>query len=428
LTLPEALAFARTHQPSLQAAIARVQAAQADAQVPRAQWLPSVGAMAQVLEGTTNNTTASYYSVSGVPIPRIGATSVGSRDWAPSPSTLAALGASQEIYDFGRIGAQSALADAAIAVGTQQARSERLRLDLMVKDAYFAVVSAKAVLRAANDAFARAQLHRDMAKAEVQSGLFAPVELTRSEAELTRFEVARVRASGSVQSAQLVFAAVVGVPDAALDAGGENPAMVPPPPLPEAVRELAERDPTILEADARVNQQVANTKAVAALSRPELLATGSVSGRAGGAAGSNGKTVEGDGWIPDVPNWNVGLVLRWPLYDPVVAARSSASAKREVATRADRDAVFQQELAAIRAAYVALDVANATLVSLGKAAAAAAANYQQAEARFKAGLGNAVELADAEALRTEAEIQAAVGEFQAHRARALVARLIAEES
>jgi hypothetical protein len=38
-----------------------------------------------------------------------------------------------------------------------------------------------------------------------------------------------------------------------------------------------------------------------------------------------------------------------------------------------------------------------------------------------------VELADGEALRTDAEIQVAVGEFQVARARAIVARLIAEE-
>jgi outer membrane protein len=126
----DALAFARALQPSLQAAIARVQASQEEALVPRAQWPPSVGATAQVLEGTTNNTTASYYSVSGVPLPRVGATAVGSKDWFPSPSTLAAVSASQEIYDFGRIAAQSAVADAAVAVGRQQARSEQLRLDL----------------------------------------------------------------------------------------------------------------------------------------------------------------------------------------------------------------------------------------------------------------------------------------------------------
>jgi outer membrane protein TolC len=96
--------------------------------------------------------------------------------------------------------------------------------------------------------------------------------------------------------------------------------------------------------------------------------------------------------------------------------------------RADLAVTVQAEVAAIRNAYVALDVARAALVSLYKAAEAARANYAQAEARFKAGLGTSVELADGEALRTDAEIQVAVGEFQVARSRAIVARLIAEES
>jgi len=57
---------------------------------------------------------------------------------------------------------------------------------------------------------------------------------------------------------------------------------------------------------------------------------------------------------------------------------------------------------------------------------AAHANYAQAEARFKAGLGTSLELADAEAVRTDAEIQLAIGRFEALRARAVLGRLTAE--
>jgi outer membrane protein len=59
---------------------------------------------------------------------------------------------------------------------------------------------------------------------------------------------------------------------------------------------------------------------------------------------------------------------------------------------------------------------------------AARANYAQAEARFKAGLGTALELADAEYLRTDAEIQLAGGQFELSRARAVLGKLLAEES
>ena len=53
---------------------------------------------------------------------------------------------------------------------------------------------------------------------------------------------------------------------------------------------------------------------------------------------------------------------------------------------------------------------------------------EEAEARFKAGLGTALELADAEYLRTEAEIQLAGGQFELSRTRAVLGKLMAEES
>jgi len=71
-------------------------------------------------------------------------------------------------------------------------------------------------------------------------------------------------------------------------------------------------------------------------------------------------------------------------------------------------------------------VANDALPALKSAVDGAVANYAQADARFRAGLGNAVELADAEALRTDANVQLALGLFEAARARAVFGRTIAE--
>jgi outer membrane protein TolC len=65
--------------------------------------------------------------------------------------------------------------------------------------------------------------------------------------------------------------------------------------------------------------------------------------------------------------------------------------------------------------------------ALERGVEAARANYEQADARFRSGLGNAVELADAEALRTQAEINLALGRFDVARARIAFARAIAEE-
>ena len=71
--------------------------------------------------------------------------------------------------------------------------------------------------------------------------------------------------------------------------------------------------------------------------------------------------------------------------------------------------VRYQSTTAIQQAVIGVQIAKATLPALERALEAARANYEQADARFKAGIGNGVELADAEALRTQADIDLALG-------------------
>jgi len=73
-----------------------------------------------------------------------------------------------------------------------------------------------------------------------------------------------------------------------------------------------------------------------------------------------------------------------------------------------------------------VDIAREALAAEQNAVLAARANWAQADARFGAGLGTAVELADAEAVRTDAEIHLALAQFDVARARAAFGRAIAE--
>ena len=191
-------------------------------------------------------------------------------------------------------------------------------------------------------------------------------------------------------------------------------------PLAELTDLAATRDPALREARSRVDAADALARAIASETRPDLALTATLLG-----AGRRGDAVdrfhlEPVRSPPTVPNWDVGLVLRWQLFDPVVAARARAAAARADVARADLSVLVQQQAASLQQAYVALEVALAALSSLERAVDASHANYAQAEARFKAGLGTSLELADAESVRTDAEIQLAVGQFEAHRSRAVV--------
>jgi outer membrane protein TolC len=428
MSLPEAISYAKAHQPATRLALARIQSRVADTNIPRAQWYPTIGASAQLFAATANNTTGSYVSPRVFDIPRIGGTrSTGSASWRPFASSLVGIGANQELFDFGRIAAQTAAVDALVDVERERARAVALDVSYNVEEAYFSVAAAKAVLQASQDAYERAVVHRDLAKAGVNAGLRPPIELTRAEADLSRLDIGRVRARGGLLSAQSVFAAAVGVLDAALDVAG---APSSPPDLPDlgvAIRSAEAKNPRLLEAVEQLRAAELATRAISAETRPNLALTATLSGRAGGAPPSGSGTLPAaDGLLPSVANWDVGVLLSWPLFDATSAARADSSRVREQAHSEEINLLRAQSAAEIRQAYAEVDVARTTLPELRHAVDAARANYAQADARFKAGLGTSVELADAEELRTRAEIEFALGEFQLARARAEFGRTIAE--
>jgi outer membrane protein len=431
MTLGESLAYAHEHQPAIHAALSRVAQRMAEASVPSGRWLPTVAVTAQLYGMTANNTTGSYVSTPFLDLPRIGGTasrSESSASLAPYPATLVGAGLLQEVFDFGRIGAQRAAADDLVTVEKHRAEATRLEVDFGVEEAYFSVLAAKAIVAASDDAYERARVHRDLARRGVDSGLRSPIELTRAEADLARFDVGRVKARGGRALAQSVLAAAIGAPDPAIDASEQAPRLSDMPTLAQAVQRVEARDPFLAEALAQLRASEQQTRAVGAELRPDLSLSATVTGRAGGAPPSSPSqpVPGGNGWVPDVPNWDVALLLSWPLFDGTIAARRDAAHAVEQVRRDELDVTREAEVARVRQTFVEVGVARSALVALENAVVASRANYDQADARFRAGIGNAVELADAEAIRTDAEIQRALGQFTLAQARAAFGRAIAE--
>jgi outer membrane protein TolC len=235
---------------------------------------------------------------------------------------------------------------------------------------------------------------------------------------------ATIRAEGGLTAAQGVFAAVVGFPEALLDAVGEPTGDFSLPPMAGALKRAQEEDPAILAQDAELSAQEAQTHSTLLGLLPDLSFTSTLSVRAGGAPLSSG--LSQSGYLPDVPNWDVGVLLSWQLFDEGVLKREEVSKRLEEAHREDLAAAKLNASAALEQAYASVDVALRALPALTSAVAAAKANYAQADARFRAGLGTSVELADAEAVQVDAEIQLALGRFEYDRARARAARALGE--
>ncbi len=429
LALHEAIAYAREHQPSLAAARARVEAAREAARVPRAaRETPRIVAGAEILGGTNNNSTASYGPL-GFDIPRIGGTPAYTNESAtPYASTLVGAGLRQELYDFGRLSAQAEALDLFAKASAEDAAVTDLDLVLLVEQSFYAVAGAHEVQQAAEAAVARSTAHRDLAKAGVDAKLRPPVDLTRAEADLARFEVDRIRAAGAVVTAQAVLAAAVGAPDTGIDSGADDVGYPAVTPSDTVVRDLDQRQPALRAARDTLDAQRAVTRSIERELAPDLSLSADVTARAGGATvtGANVSNPPGEGLLPTVPNYDAMVVLTWPLFDRTVDARAATSRRIERVRTAELDAEREQLRGLATQASVALQVATSALPALARALDAARANENQIDARFAAGLATAVEVADAEALLTDAEIQLAIGMFQMSRSRAQLAHATAE--
>lgn len=422
VSLAEALELARAHQPALEAARARVAAAGEDERAAWAQWLPRAGLMAQWVASTTNNSTATVISTQAVDLPRIGATPIAGPSMRPEVSSVVAVGVRQQVLDFGKTGADARVAAARTDIERRRLEQTALELDIAVTQAWYAVKAADAMRVAARSALDRASSHAELIAAGTRANLRAPVELARGQAEVERARVTVVRAEAAAETSRRQLAAVVGDGRDALSAAGPSPE---PPALPglEAVLEVAERsDPRLKEAEARLEAQRSLAASIGAQWRPTLSATAALSGRAGGATPSSGAVPFGAGALPVVPNWDVGLLLTWPALEPVVLARATAAGHTEAAFAAELVGLRQQQRSAASLTWLEADSAARALPALEAAARAAMTAQEQADARYRLGLGTLVELTDAESLRTDAEMQLALGRLAHARATAALTR------
>jgi outer membrane protein TolC len=229
-------------------------------------------------------------------------------------------------------------------------------------------------------------------------------------------------------STQAVLAAAIGAPDPAVDVGDDDLAYSAAPALPDAIRDLDAREPSLRAATDVLRGQHELTRAIEAEHAPDVSVLAGLTGRAGGAPVAGKPTPTGGGWLPDVPNWNALVVMTWPVFDRTIDVRAEASRRIERLRAAEVDVERERLRGRLAQVYTDLTVAGAAVPALARALDAARANQAQADARFRSGLATAIELADAEALLTDAEIQLAVGQFQLARARARLARAIAERA
>lgn len=428
VTLADAIERARANQPRIREALADERVRHAELAAPAARWFPRLGATLQAVLGTDNNSASNWLSTGGtVEMPRIAGTDF-LRDpsqivWTPFLTTVVGLGLDQEIFDFGRIDAAQHVADAEYEAARARTESTELGVEAQAREAYVAVQASRELLRAAGAARVRAEQIVLATQAFVDHGLRAQVDVARALAERARYVVAVEHARAGLHVARAQLAIAVGADELELDAA-EPPVAVPLPPLRAALAAI-DAAPELAAAEAEARAARARIDASEADLLPDLRLIATVMGSAGGAANTSamGNPVTyGAGALPYIPNYYAGFVLRWRFFDQEALVRRDVARAEADAASSRIDSAREEARLGIEESWYTARGAETSLQALEQARDAAVTSYEQVDARYREGLASAVEIADAENLRTSAEVDLAVGRFSLEQARAELAR------
>lgn len=405
LSLGQAVETAVKNYPSVRVSREEANAAAAGIQLARTAYLPRVDTLAQVNRATRNNVFGMLLPQSIVaPIsgPVIGSNNTGSV-WGSAVGGLV----SWEPFDFGQREANVAVANAARAQSEATLKRTEFEIAVATADAYLTLAAAQETVQAAQAGVDRAEVILRVTDALAGAQLRPGADTSRASAELAAARTQMIRAQQAVAIARATVAQFVGVQPAEVAIAAPQLLQLPPE---QAVPPLdPPRNPIALEQNAVIERTRAELHALERSYFPRFYAQLSAYARGTGAETDGARLGGFNGLAPTVQNAGVGFSVTFPIFDlPAIHAKEAVqSAKIRAAS-----ARFEQIAVELRAQW---NRAVATLQGSRQIAAntpvqvsAARAATQQATARYEAGLGAIDQVAEAQRLLTQAEIDDAL--------------------
>ena len=376
-------------------------AAAAGIRLARTAYLPHVDGVAQVNRATRNNVFGVLLPGSGIPSmsgPVIGSNN-GGTVWGSAVGALV----SWEPFDFGLRGASVAAASATRAQSEASLRRTQFEIGVTAADAYLTLIAAQETIRAAQAGVDRARTVGTIIAAQVNAELRPGADRSRAEAELAAARTQLIQAQQAADVARANLAQFVGGEPARITVETGGLSQLPP----EAERRLPEMgaNPTVIEQNAAIEQAQAQLRVLERSYFPRFYLQGAAYARGTGAE-TNGNRLGGlNGLAPNVQDYALGFTVTFPVLD--LAALRAREAGQSATVRAQ--AAKSQQLAAELRAQWNRAVANLTgarriAANTPLQVASARAAVEQSTARYRAGLGNLTEVADAQRLLTQAEI------------------------
>lgn len=416
VTVAQAVENALRNYPSIRVTQEQMNAAAAGIRLAQTAYLPRVDGLAQ-LNRATRNTFYGMLLPQGI-IP--GVDGVASNNLGSVWDSGLGILVSWQPFDFGLRSANVAAATATRE--RAQAAVSRTQYDVSVAtaDAFLTLIAAQETSQAARAAVDSWQILEKSAHALVAAQLRPGADESRVQAELALAQTQLAQAEQAIEVAQATLAQFVGIgpsqlhliPGKLVD---QLPAERPEPPLDAATNPLAR------EQNVAIAQLQSQLKALERTYYPQFLVQGLASARGTGLLSDGARLGGLNGLAPTVQDYGVGLTVTFPAMDRFAIREQQAIESANVrASQAQYQVITTSLQAQFDAALATLAGARHVAANTPVEVSAARVALEQATARYQSGLAPIDDVAQAQRLMVQAQIDDALARLNVWRARLLV--------
>jgi len=382
-TLEECIAIALERQPTLGSSEAATDAGRARVRQNVSGYLPQV-------DGFWSTTRTKHATGSGG-APTVGGFAVASTSSKPFTFNNTGFSLSQVLFDFGKNLDQIRASQARVRSLEADEQTQRQTVVLNVRQSYFNLLADQRLLEVAEQTVRDSQSQLDQAQGRYRVGFAPRLDVTRSQVQLANSQLDRLTAANNVAVAEETLANAIGSEGPLdFDVVDVLDARVSVPSERDALAQAFDQRPDLRSLQ---EQRAAREKDVASLQKQYLPSVN-------GSANYNWSGQD----FPLQEGWTFGATVNLSFSNGGLTTAQIAEAKADVrGLRFDEEKLRQDIALQVRQAVLDLRVSVERIDVSERAAQQARENLDLAQGRYREGVGNVIELNDAETTRASAE-------------------------